>query len=178
MPRISGRELATRLTAARAGLKVLYISGYTDDSIFRHGVLEGGMSFLQKPFNLKAIAQKVREVLDGVPEHADSSWISETITKLGIESDAAASGGKTYKIMTVWPVRSNRLRQRMFRQATRSSMRTMYERALANFARSSASPPGGIAAFFDRIIHRTGKVPSSRQCGHTSVICLVSGFSS
>ena len=77
MPRISGRELATRLTAARAGLKVLYISGYTDDSIFRHGVLEGGMSFLQKPFNLKAIAQKVREVLDGVPEHASSILHSE-----------------------------------------------------------------------------------------------------
>jgi CheY-like chemotaxis protein len=77
MPRISGRELATRLTTARAGLKVLYISGYTDDSIFRHGVLEGGMSFLQKPFNLKAIAQKVREVLDGVPEHASSSLHSE-----------------------------------------------------------------------------------------------------
>ena len=77
MPRISGRELATRLTTARAGLKVLYISGYTDDSIFRHGVLEGGMSFLQKPFNLKAIAQKVREVLDGVPEHASSILHSE-----------------------------------------------------------------------------------------------------
>jgi PAS domain S-box-containing protein len=72
MPRLSGRELATRLIAKRPGLKVLYISGYTDDSIFRHGVLEGGMAFLQKPFNLKSIAQKVREVLDGVPEAAIS----------------------------------------------------------------------------------------------------------
>jgi PAS domain S-box-containing protein len=65
MPRVSGRELATRLTADRPDLKVLYISGYTDDSIFRHGVLEGGMAFLQKPFTLKAIARKIREVLDG-----------------------------------------------------------------------------------------------------------------
>jgi PAS domain S-box-containing protein len=73
MPRVSGRELATRLTAKQPDLKVFYISGYTDDSIFRHGVLEGGMSFLQKPFTLKAIAQKVREVLDGVPETASSS---------------------------------------------------------------------------------------------------------
>ncbi|MGH9707408.1 MAG: response regulator, partial [Candidatus Acidiferrales bacterium] len=64
MPRLSGRELATRLAAARPNLSVLYISGYTDDSVFRHGVLEGGMSFLQKPFNLKALAQKIREVLD------------------------------------------------------------------------------------------------------------------
>jgi PAS domain S-box-containing protein len=77
MPRLSGRELATRLAAKRPSLKVLYISGYTDDSIFRHGVLEGGMAFLQKPFNLKSIAQKVREVLDGVPEAALSGKNSE-----------------------------------------------------------------------------------------------------
>ena len=67
MPRLSGRELAARLTAARADLKVLYISGYTDDSVFRHGVLQGGMDFLQKPFNLKALATKIREVLERVP---------------------------------------------------------------------------------------------------------------
>jgi PAS domain S-box-containing protein len=67
MPKLSGRELATRVLAKRKDVKVLYISGYTDDSVFRHGVLEGGMSFLQKPFNLKSLAEKVREVLDGVP---------------------------------------------------------------------------------------------------------------
>ncbi len=73
MPKLSGRELATKIAASRDNLKVLYISGYTDDSIFRHGVLEGGMAFLQKPFNLKAIAEKVREVLDGVPAPASVS---------------------------------------------------------------------------------------------------------
>jgi PAS domain S-box-containing protein len=66
MPRLSGRELAARLSATRPDLKVLYISGYTDDSIFRHGVLEGGMAFLQKPFNLKALGTKIREILEGV----------------------------------------------------------------------------------------------------------------
>jgi len=65
MPRLSGRQLATQISSARRGVKVLYISGYTDDSVFRHGVLEGGMEFLQKPFNLKALAQKIREILDG-----------------------------------------------------------------------------------------------------------------
>ncbi|MGB8540300.1 MAG: CHASE4 domain-containing protein [Candidatus Acidiferrales bacterium] len=65
MPRLSGRELASQIAAARRDLKVLYISGYTDDSIFRHGVLEGGMEFLQKPFNLRTLAQKIREILDG-----------------------------------------------------------------------------------------------------------------
>jgi len=67
MPRLSGRELASRLSAQRPKTKILFISGYTDDSIFRHGVLEGGVAYLQKPFNLKAIAQKIREVLDGAP---------------------------------------------------------------------------------------------------------------
>lgn len=67
MPRLSGRELASRITSERPGVKVLFISGYTDDSIFRHGVLEGGVAYLQKPFNLKSIAQKIREVLDGQP---------------------------------------------------------------------------------------------------------------
>ena len=65
MPRISGRELASQIAAARPNVKVLFISGYTDDSIFRHGVLQGGVAYLQKPFNLKSIAQKIREVLDG-----------------------------------------------------------------------------------------------------------------
>jgi len=77
MPRLSGRELAARVSAGRPGLKVLYISGYTDDSIFRHGVLEGGMSFLQKPFNLKALAAKVREVLEGIPAGAMSGGDSD-----------------------------------------------------------------------------------------------------
>ncbi len=67
MPRVSGRELAARLAPTRPELKVLYISGYTDDSVFRHGVLEGGMAFLQKPFNLKVLATKIREILEHVP---------------------------------------------------------------------------------------------------------------
>jgi PAS domain S-box-containing protein len=66
MPRLSGRELASRLIAQRPNIRVLYISGYTDDSIFRNGVLEGDAAYLQKPFNLKTIAQRIRDVLDGV----------------------------------------------------------------------------------------------------------------
>jgi PAS domain S-box-containing protein len=70
MPHLSGPELATKLSAQRPGLKTLFISGYTDDTVFRHGVLEGGVAFLQKPFNLKALAQKIREVLSGEPAAA------------------------------------------------------------------------------------------------------------
>ncbi|HEX5706087.1 MAG TPA: response regulator [Pyrinomonadaceae bacterium] len=64
MPEMSGRQLVERLNEKCAGAKVLYMSGYTDNAIVRHGVLEPGVSFLQKPFTPAAVIRKVREVLD------------------------------------------------------------------------------------------------------------------
>ena len=64
MPGMTGRELAEALTAERPGLRVLYMSGYTDDAVVRHGVLQEGMPYLQKPFAPHALSSKVREVLD------------------------------------------------------------------------------------------------------------------
>jgi len=64
MPGMSGRDLADRLTAKRHGIRVLYISGYTDNAIVRHGMLEPGLAYLQKPFRPDALVRKVREVLD------------------------------------------------------------------------------------------------------------------
>jgi len=65
MPGISGGELAERLTALRPEMRVIFVSGYTGDTIAHHGVLEPGVHFLQKPFTLDGLARKVREVLDG-----------------------------------------------------------------------------------------------------------------
>jgi len=66
MPEINGRELASLLTALRPDLKVLFISGYTDDAILQNRIMNPGVSFLQKPFTPDTLARKVREVLDGV----------------------------------------------------------------------------------------------------------------
>ena len=63
MPSMSGKELRNRLTEIRPGIKVLFISGYTADAIARHGILDEGVHFLQKPFNLKDLARKVKEIL-------------------------------------------------------------------------------------------------------------------
>jgi len=64
MPGMTGGELARRLRTQRPATRVLYMSGYTDDAIFRRGVLEDEVAFLQKPFTAAVLSRKVREVLD------------------------------------------------------------------------------------------------------------------
>jgi len=64
MPRMSGRQLADQLALARPDIKTLFVSGYTDDAVVGHGMLEGSMAFLQKPFAGTLFACKVREVLN------------------------------------------------------------------------------------------------------------------
>ncbi|HEY4739971.1 MAG TPA: PAS domain S-box protein, partial [Candidatus Acidoferrales bacterium] len=63
MPGMSGDQLASQLAVIRPEVKVLYISGYTDDTIVHHGVLDPGLAFLQKPFSPRVLARKVSEVL-------------------------------------------------------------------------------------------------------------------
>jgi CheY-like chemotaxis protein len=63
MPRMSGRELAMRIRPMHSGTRVLYMSGYTDEAVINHGIVEPGTHFLQKPFNPSELGQKVRDVL-------------------------------------------------------------------------------------------------------------------
>ena len=64
MPHLSGVDLVQRLKAVRPHLKVLYMSGYTDSTVVRHGMEETEVNYLQKPFTPDVLRRKVRELLD------------------------------------------------------------------------------------------------------------------
>ncbi len=64
MPRMSGRELADKLSASRPEMKVLYMSGFTDKAIVHQGILDANVAFLQKPFSPQDLARKIRDVID------------------------------------------------------------------------------------------------------------------
>ena len=64
MPGLSGPELSRQLLRERPDMRILYVSGYPDETMASQGILEPGASFLQKPFTPETLARKVREVLD------------------------------------------------------------------------------------------------------------------
>jgi two-component system cell cycle sensor histidine kinase/response regulator CckA len=64
MPKINGRDLADQLTSKRPDMRVLYMSGYTDNAVLNSGILEKEVAFLQKPFTPTSLTEKVREVLE------------------------------------------------------------------------------------------------------------------
>ncbi|MCM2266815.1 MAG: PAS domain S-box protein [Elusimicrobiales bacterium] len=70
MPGMSGRELGRELERRRLALRTLYMSGYADEAIVKHGVLEPGIAFIYKPFTVEAFSAKLREVLDGPADQA------------------------------------------------------------------------------------------------------------
>jgi len=63
LPRASGREVAREMGADRPSIRVLYMSGYTEDAIVQHGVLAPGLAFVEKPFTGDALVRRIREVL-------------------------------------------------------------------------------------------------------------------
>lgn len=66
MPGVSGPELTRRLAERHPGLRVIYMSGYSEGAIAHHGVLNPGIAFLHKPFTGDTLGRKIRDVLDGL----------------------------------------------------------------------------------------------------------------
>jgi two-component system, cell cycle sensor histidine kinase and response regulator CckA len=69
MPEIGGRDLAERLARVSPSMRVLFMSGYSDEAVYRHGVISPDAAFLEKPFTDRTLALKVREVLDAPEPH-------------------------------------------------------------------------------------------------------------
>jgi two-component system cell cycle sensor histidine kinase/response regulator CckA len=77
MPGMNGRELAQRVSEIRPNVKVLYMSGYTENVIGHNGTLDAGVRLLQKPFNLRDLKDKVREVLDATPIPSEAAMSAQ-----------------------------------------------------------------------------------------------------
>ena len=90
MPEMNGKELADQLVLQSPNLKVLYMSGYTDEAIIHHGVLAPGTHFISKPFNPAQLTRMVRKVLDGEAS-SDRPNDKPTCSSLGDESPSQAS---------------------------------------------------------------------------------------
>jgi CheY-like chemotaxis protein len=88
MPRMSGKELTDQIKSQLPKIKVLLMSGYTDDALAHHGVLEEGISFLQKPFSPVQLTRKIREVLDIIPH---SQHLQPEILQVAVSESAGNS---------------------------------------------------------------------------------------
>ncbi len=119
MPGMNGRELAQRICEIRPNVKVLYMSGYTENVIGHNGMLDAGVRLLQKPFNLRDLNAKVREVLDSTPiprEVAMSAQTARAESALHGREQLPLSRAQRFQLHL--PLKYRRLGEKEWRQGT------------------------------------------------------------
>src|ERR1700733_9128116 len=109
MPGMNGRELAQRVSEIRPNMKVLYMSGYTENVIGHNGVLDAGTRLLQKPFNLRDLKSIVREVIDASPTPPEVAMSTQSAEPLRAARDAESAPARAQRFYLHLPLRYRRL---------------------------------------------------------------------
>ena len=118
MPGMNGRELAQRISEIRPNVKVLYMSGYTENVIGHNGTLDAGVRLLQKPFNLRDLKNKVREVLDATPTPPEEVMSTQSIESQAFARARKAAPARAQRFQLQLPLRYRRLGEKQWHIGT------------------------------------------------------------
>jgi two-component system, cell cycle sensor histidine kinase and response regulator CckA len=118
MPGMNGRELAQRISEIRPNVKVLYMSGYTENVVGHNGMLDAGVRLLQKPFNLRDLKSIVREVLDATPTPLEVSMQVQSVSPRPAVRAREAPPARAQRFQLHLPLRYRRLGETMWHEGT------------------------------------------------------------
>jgi PAS domain S-box-containing protein len=118
MPGMNGRELAQRISEIRPNVKVLYMSGYTENVIGHNGMLDAGVRLLQKPFNLRDLKSKVREVLDATPTPPEVVMSSQSVQPQAAARATEAPHMRAQRFQLHLPLRYRRVGEKLWHVGT------------------------------------------------------------
>jgi PAS domain S-box-containing protein len=116
MPGMNGRELAQRISEIRPNVKVLYMSGYTENVIGHNGIMEPGVRLLQKPFNLRDLRQKVREVLDATPTPPEVAMSMQSADTRHVARTREVPPSRAQRFQLHLPLRYRRLGEQQWHE--------------------------------------------------------------
>ncbi len=118
MPGLNGRELAQRISEIRPNVKILYMSGYTENVIGHNGMLDAGVRLLQKPFNLRDLRSKVREVLDATPTPPEVAMPTQSATSSQSARVRELPPARAQRFQLHLPLRYRRLGETIWHEGT------------------------------------------------------------
>jgi PAS domain S-box-containing protein len=118
MPGMNGRELAQRISEIRPNVKVLYMSGYTENVVGQNGMLDSGVRLLQKPFNLRDLKSKVREVLDASPTPPEVAMSMQSVSFRHVARAREGPPTRAQRFQLHLPLRYRRLGEKSWHEGT------------------------------------------------------------